>query len=313
LILQPVLAICIPTFKRTNEIIKNLEKMNFLDSRVIFIVSSNCPDKILFDYCSGRSDIYYYQTAENKGFAENLFAVLSLPIAQFSLILSDEDFVDSNHLNDLIEFLECSSSLDMQYLVPTNDYFSLSSMKRLIGKSELSYLDIMLTNPHIPTYMSGFVYPAQKVSELISKFPRNPQNAYPFLLLRNFLLEAGGKLQILPFTAIKRGPDSMSRDPEGNFVDDAIGIARTNYFLSHYRYRNSHKFFLEFWVASLILAQSLPGIKNGYVSFRLYRDGNRRYLGLEHILDSSFKSKLSKFLAEVVVFLSHVYRRIFIT
>lgn len=307
---QPLLAICIPTYRRTKEIIRNLEFMDFHDSRVVFVISSNCEDAQLLNYCNSRPDIYYYQSKGNEGFSSNLFKTLKSPKSIFSLIISDEDFIEKSSLNILLTHLEDSRSKEFQYLVTTNDNFSLSSMKKLIGKRKLSYLDVMLTNPHIPTYMSGFIYPSERVAQIVSETPHDRLNAYPFLILRNRLLQEKVALNIIPSAKINRGPESSSRDLEANYVDESIGIDRTNYFLSHYRGLESHNWFLEFWVASLILAQTRPGIKSGFLRLKLFRAADKTFIGVFVTNSPNLGTKLSYAVSDVTVFCSHIYRRI---
>jgi hypothetical protein len=307
---RPLLAICIPTYRRTKEIIRNLEFMDFQDSRVVFIVSSNCEDDQLLNYCNSRSDIYYSQSKENRGFSSNLFQTLNSPKSIYSLIISDEDFIEKSSLSILLTHLEDSASKEIQYLVTTNDNFSLSSMAKLIGKSKLSYLDIMLTNPHIPTYMSGFIYPADRAAQIVSETPHDRLNAYPFLILRNRLLEEKVALHILSSATIHRGPESSSRDLEANYVDESVGIDRTNYFLSHYRSLESHNWLLEFWVASIILAQTRPGIKSGFLRFKLFRLADKRFIGIFVTRSPNLGTKLSYAVSDLTVFCSHIYRRI---
>jgi len=284
--------------------------MNFQDSRVVFVVSSNCEDEVLLDYCNNRQDIFYSQNEANRGFTENLLKVLNPRIAPYSLILSDEDYIDSESLTQLLTYLDGSGSLNMQYFVPTDDYFSLSSMRKLIGKKRLSYLDVLMTNPFIPTYMSGFIFPSGKNFFLKSAFEANFQNYYPHLILRNHLLEAGTKLHILSSALITRGVESQSRDVDVNYVDLEMGISRTNYFLSHYKNMKSHNWALEFWVASLILAQTLPGIHVGYLSLKILQEGDTRFIGIEYRTGSNLKQKMFHSISKLIVFCSHLYRRI---
>ena len=309
---QPILAICIPTYRRTKEIICNLEMMNFHDPRVVFVISSNCEDQALLDYCNNRQDIFYSQTKVNRGFTENLLKVLSPSISLYSLILSDEDYIDSENLTHLLAYLDCSGPLSLQYLVPTDDYFSLSSMRKLIGKKRLSCLDVLMTNPFIPTYMSGFIFPSGKNLFLTSVFEANFFNYYPHLILRNRLLEAGTELHILSSALITRGMESLSRDTDVNYVDLEMGISRTNYFLSHYKNMKSHNWILEFWVACLVLAQTLPGIHVGYLSLRILQEYDTKYLAIEYRAQANLESKIVCRISKLIVFCSHIFRRIFI-
>lgn len=306
---ETLLAICIPTYRRTNEIIGNLKKMDFRDPRVVFVVSSNCDDSELSAYCDSRPDIHFFQSEVNRGFSANLFETLKDVKSLFSLIMSDEDFLDSDNLDTLLTRLEETKKEELQYLITTNDQFSLSSMRKMIGK-KLTYLNVLLTNPHIPTYMSGFIYPADRVAAMVTKIPPNKLNAYPFLILRNQLLSEHVPVHILSEVTITRGPDSVNRDLEANYVDESIAIDRTNYFLSHYRNLQSHNWLLELWVASLILAQSRPGIKSGYLRLKLIRDTGNMYIGIGILQSPDLGTKLSHIISEAIVYCSHVYRRV---
>lgn len=308
---QPLLAICIPTYRRTKEILRNLELMDFQDSRVVFVVSSNCEDKLLSEYCNGRIDIRYSENKDNKGFIENFSKVLGTEISLFSLVLSDEDFIDSENVAKLLGHLEVADPSRMQFFVPTDDYFSLSSMKKLIGKKALSYLDVLLTNPFIPTYMSGFVFPSERKRFLGVTFKANSFNYYPHLILRNRLLGSGIDLHIPSSVLITRGVESDFRDEEVNYVSLQVGVDRTNYFLSHYKEMDAHNWFLEVWVACLVLAQTIPGLREGYLSLKVHRDGNTKFIGIEHRFSSGIETKVSHRISALVVFLSHVYRRLF--
>jgi hypothetical protein len=226
--------------------------------------------------------------------------------------LSDEDFIDSENLTRLLGHLEGASLLNLQYLVPTDDYFSLSSMRKLIGKRRLSYLDVLITNPFIPTYMSGFIFPSGNNLFLTSAFEANLYNYYPHLILRNRLLEAGTELCILSSILITRGVESQSRDTDVNYVDLEMGISRTNYFLANYKTMKSHNWVLEFWVGCLILAQTLPGIHVGHLNLRILQEGDRKYIGIEYRAEMSLNSKIFATISKLVVFSSHIYRRIFI-
>ena len=309
---ETLLAVCIPTYQRAKDLIGNLENMDFRDPRVQFVVSSNGIDGELADYCSARLDILYRQSKVNQGFTSNFFKSLELSGARFSLVISDEDYLNQINFNALISHLEKCHDDSRQFLIPTHDYFSLGSMRRLIGKQKLSYLDIMLTNPFIPTYLSGYVFPSKTLVAKVSHSSSNPLNAYPFIILRNKLLKEKVTLQILSGVTITRGPNSSNRDMELNYVDISVGIARTNYFLSHYKDIHRHNWLIEFWVASLVLAQTQSGYPSGYFSLNLLVDCDARYIGIQLLGNPNFQSRFFKRVSEVILFCSHIYRRILI-
>jgi hypothetical protein len=142
-------------------------------------------------------------------------------------------------------------------------------------------------------------------------FSVDKSNAYPFLLLRNHLLQNGFSFEVLDHVQIQRGADSEFRDPEANFVNQDVDLQRVNYFLRQNRACGRKFSLVDLQTALLVYAQILPGLLYGFLSLQTRRSSiNGRHFQLSVREKSTRGHKVSRILAGFAVIASHFYRRL---
>lgn len=102
------LSICIPTYNRKSDLVKNLEMLcKYIDelslsNDVDIVVSDNCSTdgtEVVMEQFGHKDLVKYYRNTENIGAISNIINILSKSEAEFVMLLGDDDFIS-------IEFLE---------------------------------------------------------------------------------------------------------------------------------------------------------------------------------------------------------------
>ena len=209
-----LLEICYPTFNREDFCIRNVSNIiRFLDPRFGIYISSNGPASKIQEAFGTIVDVRIHEFSENQGFAANVEHLLNTSKAKYALLMSDEDTINEDELISLLNFLETTGKRDDIYYLPSQSNFSLGSLQQISGRF-LNFRDLMLTHPMNPTYMSGYIFPTSRCrgKDIEILFKGGPDNAYPFLKLRNKILKDGCKFMVLPGITLNQGTSANEGD-----------------------------------------------------------------------------------------------------
>lgn len=309
----PILAICIPTYLRTAEVIYSLNKiLECEDSRYIIRVSSNEINSQLEEFCKAKSNIVYHQFDQNQGFNRNFLALMNSVTEDFGLIISDEDYFAPEDLKGLLNYLELEESCNRVAYVRTRDNFTLSSLTRMVGMDIPSRI-LLATNPLIPTYMSSFVFPMQHINNEILEISFNDQylNYYPHLLLRNYLVgNFSLPFMVLEEARVTRGLESVSRDTAVNYLELSEYVNRINFVLLWSKNHLKMNRVSYIHMSYILAAQLSAGHKED--SFKISFTKERALvisLSDSNRIFDRISSYLMSFLCELALIYSHFVRR----
>lgn len=313
---EPLLEICYPTFNRIEACILNVrEALKCEDSRFKIHISSNCPAPELVNAFSGNGKIKVHEFETNQGFALNVKYLLVTSYARYKLLMSDEDAIDSANLIRLLDFLDSPAASDSIYYLPSKDNYSLGSLVQLKGR-DLNFNQVMLTHPMNPTYLSGYIFPSTKYQNLqIDTFFEGwPTNAYPFIKLRNFILQRGSQFMILPNISLNRG---VAIEYGGTTNDDLYSMAcRENQFHNFIFGERENQFSSPFirFTSSILIANQIQSGMNSKVFFQMERrnDSDRNDFAIKFITRQKLTDLPSIFFSQLLIKafqkLSGVYR-----
>ena len=188
---KKILEILIPTYRRTNAAISAIESVLSCDNLNIGVAChSNGPDEELERFALLRPNLRYGFFAENRGAIANFRQLVETSKADYVFFLSDEDRVDAKHLTSLINFIankQYGAVLCSVVEQTGEDYFSLSALEG----EQLTFHDLLMIFPMSPTYISGYCFRRDLLSNEIIRnaFDNNEANVYPHVLLRNAISE----------------------------------------------------------------------------------------------------------------------------
>jgi glycosyltransferase involved in cell wall biosynthesis len=205
-----LLEICIPTFMRPEILISNVRTiLECNDRRFKISISTNSVEPKIFDAFSNNPRLKLHSFEMNQGFTKNVKWLLANSSGKFVMLLSDEDFIIPVQLFRILNYLESIGDSRHIIYVPTQDKFSVGNLAEISGCS-LSFNTVMFLCPMGPTYMSGYIFQRENFSEPIIdlSFTDEFGNAYPFILLRNLILQDGGKFKIARGFEISKGEEA---------------------------------------------------------------------------------------------------------
>ncbi|MEG2295786.1 MAG: glycosyltransferase, partial [Oscillospiraceae bacterium] len=193
--------------------------------------------------------LHYHKNNTNLGFVGNFHTILSLSKTLFSMILSDEDFLNTDELTTLFSLLERNDNIGLMLSLTTNtDDIIVPSFKNQIN--QLTILNIIGN-----TYISGVIYNNQAIKKLniLEKLKIIPQeNAlytlYPHLLVNLLLADE------YPCLFLKAEPILRGKIEESSLVHEKI---EAEYNLFEYaRHENRAKEFYDFiWLLLFFFGQ----------------------------------------------------------
>jgi glycosyltransferase involved in cell wall biosynthesis len=207
--MKPVLEILIPTFNRSKsaeEAIESVLACN--DTRIGVRCNSNGYEPTLEKYRNIDNRVKYDSAKSNKGVHANILKVLSESNADFCMLLSDEDRINSNMCKNILNYLE---NLDKNISVVSCSIFHPGEEghywkpNKLL--SELNLNDFVALSP-IPTYMSGLIFQVDYLKTInISKFYKaSIANAYPHIDITLHML-INGNIGLFKDKFVEKGPD----------------------------------------------------------------------------------------------------------
>ena len=210
-----LLSVLIPTYNRPESLIKSVNSCISNDERVEILVNSNGPQKEL-DYLTDLNKyLKYSYFKENRGFHNNLKFLLKKAKGKFSLILSDEDCLNTKYLEDLLNWLLINSNISIGFCDIVNEdgtyYFK--------SKSEsITFNYFRFVSPYVHTYISGYIINNKYLDyvEIDKLLINNQANAYPHVILKYHLLKKNSgkffsKKIITRGEEVKTGGDAYSQ------------------------------------------------------------------------------------------------------
>ncbi|MFM1784563.1 MAG: hypothetical protein RLZZ579_840 [Actinomycetota bacterium] len=201
-----LLTICIPTYNRKQTIVETLDRVSRLDGfgKVfdILVSDNNSSDGTfvkLQELYSETQNVYIHKQSNNVGFAGNFVWLLNNCAGKYAFILSDEDDVYQEGLNQLIGYLRdespvfCSPIAEMHF-------------KGWPGRGRSAMSGIRGGDVSSATfYISGLIYSseaARRFTKLLESISGEnqyvfyyPQSAMLALLLQN----GSGRAQFIPY------------------------------------------------------------------------------------------------------------------
>lgn len=161
-----LLSICIPSYNRGHravELVKKLLAMPYGEDKIEVLCSNNGSDKYIQEYkkLSQIEDkrFLYHEFAENQGFAVNVNQVIKMSHGDFCMLLSDEDEIIEENLDNYLRFLELHPELS---LVKGCTSLAYSDLKTQYISQREEALDsfYMMGN-----YISGTIYNRSVISD----------------------------------------------------------------------------------------------------------------------------------------------------
>ena len=223
---RKVLEVLIPTYGRPQAAIGAIDSVLACgDPRVGVFCHSNGLEPELEAAASQRERVRFGCFPENKGMVANFRKVLADSEAHYVLYLSDEDRLDPKIVSSFVDFLESASHSFVLCSVLENtgaNYFSVAALR---GET-LSLADLLLLFPIEPTYLSGYCFCRDILTDpaLAAAFEEHEANVYPHVLLRNAIVGQGTVGLFVPPMVLKgaeanTGGDSHAHIPLATCVD----------------------------------------------------------------------------------------------
>ena len=192
--MKPVLEILIPTYNRSESAQKAIESvLECNDERISVRCNSNGYDHALQNFCNLKDGVHFDYFESNEGVHANILKVLSDSNANFCMLLSDEDRINSNNYEDILKYLEnldssiSAVSCSIHYIGKPEHFW-----KPIESFSKFNLNDFVSISP-IPTYMSGLMFKVDflRSVHIESFYKPSIANAYPHIDLTLQLLTEG--------------------------------------------------------------------------------------------------------------------------
>lgn len=190
---RKVLEVLIPTYGRPQAAIGAIHSVLACeDPRIGVFCHSNGLEPELEAAVFQRERVRFGSFPENRGMVANFRKVLADSEAEYVLYLSDEDRLDPRLLSSFVDFLACASHSFVLCSILENtgaNYFSVAALQ---GET-LSLSDLLLLFPIDPTYLSGYCFRRDLLTEdaLTAAFEEHEANVYPHVMLRNAIVNEG--------------------------------------------------------------------------------------------------------------------------
>jgi len=198
--------IIIPTYRREKTLLDNFKRIKpHLSERFGVAYCSNEESKTLYKALSNEEHCRYFSNPKNMGAAHSIKRLFCTSLAEYCLILSDEDYIEGSSVQHLFLELEATKPslclLKVAGLEKNQDLYELAP-PYFVGKLLYSYV-------LEPSYISGIILKrsANSANLLSSVFQEVPQNAYPHVLLKNIFL-CKNQLSISQIPLVHKGVDA---------------------------------------------------------------------------------------------------------
>ena len=223
---RPVLEILVPTYKRPQKAQEAIESIILCnDHRLSVRCNSNGYEPELEKYRDTNSRINYDCFETNMGPLANGLKLYSETNADFCMILSDEDRVDSRHCKNILDFLE---NLDKDIkVIACSVYNSIDNKYHWKPSSNIKECDLnsyVALGP-LSTYMSGLIFRVETLNHInfLNFMTPTIGNAYSHLdIILNMLLQ--GKMNffydkfVIKGEEIKFGGDGYSHKAMESYI-----------------------------------------------------------------------------------------------
>lgn len=213
-----VLEVLIPTYRRPQAAIGAIDSvLASANPNVGAFCHSNGIEPELEMAAAQRPELRYACFPENRGAIANFRKILEESNATYVLFLSDEDRIDPTHLDNFIDFLSRNQhGFVMCSVVESTgvNYFSVAAL----GGETLSFEDLLVLFPVDPTYLSGYCFRRDLLSDDIVRcaFEENEANVYPHLILRNMIASLANIGIYAPGMVIKGAEANTGGDSHGH-------------------------------------------------------------------------------------------------
>lgn len=166
-----LLSICIPTYNRKDAVYKSVTSIldNFNENNIEVIVSDNCSIDGTEEKLRTIQDkrFRYYKNPSNTKWL-NLLIAMSYSHGRFAMLLSDEDDIDLEFLDELLCRLDTGDDAKTA-IIKYDVYNRLSKSHYHFSSSGSSYYD-KITAIFTWGYMSGIIYNSRMILPILKKF-----------------------------------------------------------------------------------------------------------------------------------------------
>ena len=190
-----MLTIGIPTFNRRKVVVENLQSLmnrGVQNKHKILVIDNASPDNT-YDTLKqnfGGVGIEILRNQSNLGIAGNFVELITQCRTEYLLVISDEDQLSVNNLDELVAFLRVVQPL----FVSTQFYYDTGSGERLYRGCNKARVIRPKEFWSSSFYISGLVFNVQKARislEGLAEFLKNPSNIYPQVMLSADLMMEG--------------------------------------------------------------------------------------------------------------------------
>jgi len=186
--MRPLLSICVPTFRRAEIIYKTVQDHLSIENDNIEVVvcDNHSPDQTL-DLLSTINDSRFklYTNDKNMGFTYNLSRVLKEATGHFVCMMSDEDTLNKDTVQQVLVWIEdfIENNMDISVVIPNfhSNLYTITKEDELINAL---YGRV--------SYMSGLIINRDKLED--SDFMISSDHYYPHIQL---ILKAGVRGRII--------------------------------------------------------------------------------------------------------------------
>ena len=151
------LSVCIPSYNRGNLALKNIKHLLSCpyDSEIEIIISDNGSTEGREEYALIKdmkdSRLRYHRFEENQGYAENILKVCEMSKGKYAVIVSDEDFMILENLEENLRFIKAHPDFGVFF---SNIKDCLPSQEERFSKNGVDSIIPVSTW----SYMTGFTY-----------------------------------------------------------------------------------------------------------------------------------------------------------
>lgn len=237
--MKPSLLVLIPTYNRSDSLIKNLENLVSLASRdsrisINILVGDNCSKddtaSLLMEYSSRFDWINFYVNESNVGITKNIIRGISECKDDYLWILGDDDYVSFNLFNEIVgSILESKEMICLWEkrfldLDTALNFISQNYSYKKLEKSSFSKLPLKWRRKIAikSGFISSFIFRKSLYLDGFSKFEHkiSDQNNY-FLraCILNAISKSNGVSLFIPGIAVMRQKGS-----ESHFTSDAAAV-----------------------------------------------------------------------------------------
>ncbi len=232
------ITIGIPTYRRPDSLVKLLKHLEssedftrknteiciINDSGSEYEDSYKCKISPYLD--SNKLNIRYLSNSENIGYPKTFIRLFKECKTDFLLLMADDDLMVSEHLNEILEFIN-----EFEPDICSTQYFRGDHMYRgKIQTRKVKYSEFQQCNGHAP----GVIYKVKNALEFLPDIEKrihqqcSVASTYPQALLCIYLLLKNNHCWFLAYPLVERGDDmpSLIKDPEGNHYSSVASRIR---------------------------------------------------------------------------------------